>query len=75
MRPIRIAGTVVGVIVALLGLLWLLQGAGLLRLCPILCFADCECVTGGSLFWAITGAITLIIGAIVAGLSARRGRT
>jgi len=75
MKPIRIAGTIIGVIVALLGLLWLLQGAGLLRLCPILCFADCECVTGGSLFWAIVGAITFIIGAIVAGLSVLRLRS
>ena len=75
MKSIRIAGTIIGVIVALLGLLWFLQGAGLLRLCPILCFADCECVTGGSLFWAIAGAITFIVGATVAGLSARRGRT
>jgi len=75
MKPIRIAGTISGVIVALLGLLWLLQGAGLLRLCPILCFADCECVTGGSLFWAIVGAITFIIGAIVAGLSVLRLRS
>lgn len=74
MKPTQLAGTIIGVIVALLGLLWLLQGAGLLRLCPVFCFADCECVTGGSLFWAVVGAITFIIGAIVAGLSVRRRR-
>ena len=41
----RIVGAIVGIILAMLGLLWSLQGAGLLRLCPVLCFADCECVT------------------------------
>jgi hypothetical protein len=75
MRPIEIAGTVTGVILALLGLLWLLQGAGLLRMCPILCFANCECVTGGSRFWAIAGAVAFVVGAIAAGVSMRRGRS
>jgi hypothetical protein len=69
----RIVGANVGIILAMLGLLWLLQGAGLLRLCPVLCFADCECVTGGSLFWEIVGAITFTIGVILAWVSVRRG--
>lgn len=63
----------VGVALAGLGLLWFLQGTGLVRICPVLCFADCECVEGGSLFWTITGAFAVAIGAVLVGVSLRRG--
>jgi hypothetical protein len=69
----RAAGAIVGIVLAMLGLLWLLQGTGLVRICPVLCFADCECVEGGSLFWEIAGAITFAIGVILAWVSLRRG--
>jgi len=69
----RIVGAVVGLVLAMLGLLWFLQGTGLVRLCPVLCFADCECVEGGSLFWAVAGAVTFAIGAILAWVSLWRG--
>jgi hypothetical protein len=69
----RVIGAIVGPVLAMLGLLWFLQGAGLVRMCPVLCFADCECVEGGSLFWEIAGAITFTIGVIPAWVSLRRG--
>ncbi len=65
----RVAGAVVGIVLAMLGLLWFLQGTGLVRICPVLCFADCECVEGGSQFWLIAGAITALIGVVLAGVS------
>jgi hypothetical protein len=73
MKRIYFVGVIIGVIIALFGLMWFLQGAGLLIVCPMLCFVDCECVTGGSLFWEIIGAITFIIGMIIAGVSVSRG--
>ncbi len=69
----RVVGAVVGLVLAMLGLLWFLQGTGRVRICPVLCFADCECVTGGSRFWEIAGAITFAIGVILASVSVRRG--
>ncbi|HIH02995.1 MAG TPA: hypothetical protein HA263_03780 [Methanoregulaceae archaeon] len=69
----RVVGAIVGLVLAVLGLLWFLQGTGVVRMCPVLCFADCECVEGGSRFWEIAGAITSGIGAILAGVSLRRG--
>ena len=69
----QIVGAVVGVALAMLGLLWFLQGTGAVRLCPVLCFADCECVEGGSLFWTVAGAVTFAIGAGLAWASVRRG--
>jgi hypothetical protein len=69
----RVVGAIVGAVLAMLGLLWFLQGAGLVRICPVLCFADCECVEGGSLAWGIAGAITFAIGVVVAWVSLRRG--
>jgi len=72
MRPRDIAATVVGVLLALLGLLWLLQGAGVLRLCPLLCFVDCACLTGESEFWEVTGALAFILGIMVVGVSVRQ---
>ncbi|VVB62840.1 Uncharacterised protein [uncultured archaeon] len=62
MKLKQIAILIVGVISALLGFLWFLQGVGVLRQCPILCFADCECITGGSLLWEVIGAAAFIIG-------------
>ena len=69
----HVVGAVIGVALAMLGLLWFLQGTGAIRICPVLCFADCECVEGGSLVWAVAGAITFAIGAILAWVSLRRG--
>ncbi len=55
----------IGIILTLLGLLWLLQGIGVIQVCPVLCFANCECITGGSLVWAIVGAVVLVIGSVL----------
>ena len=63
----RIAVVLAGATAALLGMLWFLQGTGMLRICPILCFADCECVTGGSIFWMAAGAVAFIAGVIAVG--------
>ncbi len=64
-----------GVVSMLLGLLWLLQGADLLQVRPILCAANCKPLEGGSIRWMTAGALVFIIGllAIGAGLR-RRGR-
>jgi hypothetical protein len=58
----KIVKSGIGIIVTLLGAMWFLQGTGVLTICPILCFADCECITGGSLTWAIIGAVVFIAG-------------
>ena len=73
MNRIYFIGVIIGVIIALFGLMWFLQGAGIIIMCPVLCFVDCECVTGGSLFWEIIGVITFIIGMVITGISVRRG--
>ena len=46
---------VVGALAIMLGGLWLLQGLGVVRLRPILCFADCAPVQGPSTTWALIG--------------------
>ena len=66
---------IVGVIVAVLGLLWLLQGLGAVRLCPVLCFVDCKCVSGSSASWAAGGAITLAVGMGIVFVGWRRVRS
>jgi len=58
-------GIIVGIILSILGLLWFIQGIGIIKLCPILCFANCECITEGSLSWTIIGAIVFIVGIII----------
>ena len=67
----KFVGAFVGVIVTLLGLLWFLQGADIFHLYPILCFSNCEVITGGSQIWEATGAIAFIIGIIIIGVSLR----
>jgi hypothetical protein len=65
-----------GVVSTLLGLLWLLQGADVLHIRPILCVANCKPVEGGSIGWMTAGAIVLVLGllAIRAGLRRRDRR-
>ncbi|MFA4941538.1 MAG: hypothetical protein WC582_03000, partial [Patescibacteria group bacterium] len=58
----KISIILVGIIAILFGLLWFLQGTSIIQICPILCFADCKCLTGGSLLWTIVGLITIFIG-------------
>jgi hypothetical protein len=64
-RVVRVIG---GTVLILLGLLWILQGADLIRIRPILCFANCQPITGGSLTWLAVGMVTFIIGLGVVGV-------
>jgi hypothetical protein len=69
----QVVGAIVGLVLAMLGVLWFPQGTGVVRICPVLCFADCECVEGGSLFWEVAGAIAFAVGVLLAWVSLRRG--
>ena len=70
----QLAAVLVGSFVALLGLLWFLQGAAVLHICPVLCVSNCECITSGSQFWEGAGAIALIIGITIIGAGVRLAR-
>ena len=61
----KIIATIVGLIAVLLGLLWFLQGADILQIRPILCFAGCDYIEGGSRFWEIAGALLFVLGIAV----------
>jgi hypothetical protein len=69
----ELAILIVGVLAALLGSLWLLQGLGIVHIEPILCVAECEALQGPSATWAIAGLATLI-GGILAVVYALKGR-
>ena len=69
MKIKQIAFLIIGVIVALLGLLWFLQGADIIHPKPLLCFANCEPITGKSSLWQIVGVIAFIVGTLIAGKS------
>lgn len=71
MKAKQIAGALIGAFIGFLGLLWFLQGTGILRMRPILCIANCEEVVGPSPLWAGAGLIALVIGAIVVFVSMR----
>ena len=57
---------------ALLGLLWFLQGSDLIHMKPLLCFADCEPITGKSVQWQIIGAITFVVSTFIIYVSLKR---
>lgn len=57
---------------SLLGLLWLLQGAGIVHIKPILCAANCEPIEGTSLLWQIIGTIVFLAGTTIIGLCMKR---
>lgn len=64
--------TILGAIVVLLGMLWLVQGLGIVQIGPILCVADCEPITGRSMQWTVMGVIALIAGIAISGAGLRR---
>jgi hypothetical protein len=64
----KTARVVGGMVLILLGLLWILQGADVARTRPILCFGDCQPITGGSPGWLAIGVVTLVVGLRVAGV-------
>lgn len=69
-----IARILFGVALMLLGLLWLLQGADLVHIRPILCVANCKPLEGGSVGWMTAGALVLVVGLLVIASGIRRRR-
>jgi hypothetical protein len=67
----NIVQAIFATIAMLLGTFWFLQGVGILNVCPILCFADCACIEGGSQFWSILGAGVFIIGILTMAVTTR----
>lgn len=63
-----------GAALMLLGLLWLLQGADLVHIRPILCVANCKPLEGGSVGWMTAGALVLVVGLLVIASGIRRRR-
>jgi uncharacterized membrane protein YidH (DUF202 family) len=68
----KTARVVVGMVLILLGLLWILQGADVVRIRPILCVAKCQPLTGGSPVWLAIGVVALVVGLRVVGVLRRR---
>ena len=64
--------TIFGVIVVLLGMLWLVQGLGIIQIDPILCTGDCEPITGKSVQWTLIGAIVSFVGIVSVWAGLRR---
>ncbi len=71
MKGKQFAGILAGAFLAFLGLLWLLQGTGVLRVKPLVCVTNCEEIIGGSSYWAGAGAVAFMIGIIIIFLSVR----
>lgn len=57
----------VAVVMTLLGLLWVLQGADIVRIEPIGCVVECQPITGGSAKWLAIGALTMLGGLVLLG--------
>ena len=63
---------IVGCVLAGLGALWTLQGAGAVHLRPILCVSNCTPVTGFTTSWLVTGLVSLAGGGTLIVLGLRR---
>jgi hypothetical protein len=65
MNKKKIIPVIFGFVLLFLGSLWFLQGSDLVQIKPILCFADCEPITGKSTTWQIAGAVIFVAGASI----------
>ena len=61
----RAATILVGILLIPLGVLWILQGADVVRIRPLLCVADCQPIIGGSPVWLVIGVVTFMVGLAV----------
>jgi hypothetical protein len=61
----KITLIIIGTVLTFLGLLWFLQGSDLVHIKPILCFANCEPITGKSLIWQVVGSLFFVIGGLL----------
>ena len=68
----KLALLLVGVPVALLGALWLVQGLGVVRIEPIACVAECEPLQGPSPTWVAAGLLMVALGALAIYFALRR---
>ena len=66
-----ITSLVAAVALMLLGSLWLLQGAALVHVRPILCVTNCRPVTGGSAAWLAAGIVAFVMGLLLAAARTR----
>lgn len=71
----KIARILVGAVLVLLGALWVLQGADLVRIKPILCVADCQPLVGGSPVWLAVGVVAFLAGLAVLTVRRQGGRS
>jgi hypothetical protein len=60
----RLVTVTVGAIISLIGLVWLLQGIGVLL----------GSLMSGSQFWAIAGAFAVLVGLLIIGVGIARGK-
>ena len=60
----KIALLLVGLILAALGGLWMVQGLGIIHLDPIACVADCKPIEGASPTYALLGLLLVGVGAL-----------
>lgn len=65
----KIVLMILGVSLLLLGLLWTLQGTGLLVIPPILCVANCATMTEPTPLWVVLGVGLMTVGGILAHFS------
>ena len=71
----KIAFAVVGLILAALGGLWLLQGLGVVHIEPVACVGACEPLEGPSPMWAAIGFVVLAAGLGAIYFAFRRRKT
>lgn len=70
----RTFSLIAGVVIALLGAFWLLQGLGLVTVKPLLCVADCRPVEGPAPGWSLAGLVALALGIAGIRIGAARRR-
>ncbi len=58
----KLIALIVGVILVLLGGLWMLQWLGIVTIAPVMCVAECTALSGPSIVWAGIGLLTIVAG-------------
>ncbi|WP_330630815.1 hypothetical protein [Halocatena halophila] len=73
-RVLAAITTILGTSIIFLGILWIVQGLGIVQIEPILCVSNCEPITERSMTWTVVGLVTTAVGTTLALFGFRHSR-
>ncbi len=74
-RVLAAIAMLLGTSIVCLGILWFVQGLGIVQIEPLLCVSNCEPISDPSMTWTVVGVVTTVLGIVLVRFGFRHRRT